>query len=276
MAARPEYGQEEEEALVDPEPAAAANGAPARTSSQPARGADTQEQPTLAWGCVSTFTLSWLWPIVRKGYSQPLQMHDLPRLPPKLQAERARIDALRWWSAQRKPTLVGMLWALNSHEIVAGCACSAIYGFVNVVARPLLLKVTIETVARLAEKGAAADGSSYRGRSTDSDTTTSVLLVLAIGFSLIIEGVAAASSKHYLSDQLGTAMFGKAGALIQHKSVNLDKMEGVEPSTLIGSDLVKYVSVSSIASLILIWMSEFRPEQSLARAGSMSRQSCCR
>lgn len=125
-------------------------------------------------------------------------------------------------------------------------------GLLNVVMRPLLLKITIETVARLAEsRSSSGDGSSGSDDAdSNDDTLTSVLLVFAIGGSLVVEGLVAAASKHYLSDQLGTAVFGKTAALIQRKSINLKSAAAVQPSTLIGSDLVRFYESTKMLSLV--------------------------
>ena len=170
-----------------------------REAGGPRKASDfgARAQPVRAWGWASSLTLSWLWPLVLKGYAAPLMPHDLPQLEPRMQAAAARADATTWWQARlaanEQPTLLGMAWHCNRYEIVVGCATSTVYGLVNVVVRPLLLKITIETVARLAE---GADGSGGGGDAA-SDTLTSVLLVVAIGGSLLVEGLGEEAGRHH-------------------------------------------------------------------------------
>ena len=57
----------------------------------------------------------------------------------------------------------------------------------------MLLQITIETVARLAE---GADGSGGGGDAA-SDTLTSILLVVAIGGSLLVEGLGEETGRHH-------------------------------------------------------------------------------
>ena len=67
---------------------------------------------------------------------------------------------------------------------------------------------------------------------------------------MLFEGVCAASSRHFLSDRIGTAVYGQCATLVQQKSVRLAGVtsSGVQSSTLIGSDLVRaYESTKLLA-----------------------------
>jgi hypothetical protein len=215
------------------------------------------------WGHAQVWLLTWLWPIVRKGYGAPLQPRDIPYLPAELTAAAAREGAAQWWAGQQQPTLVGMAWSCHRADLLLGMVSSVLYGQLNVVVRPLLLKLTIETVTRIS----AGDGA--------DETLRSLWLILAIGASLVLEGIVAAASKHFLSDRLLTALVGKAASLVQRKAVRLKGAQGggggggggdasssapsssasaqqsaAQPSTLVGSDLVRAFDASKMLSLL--------------------------
>ena len=219
---------------TQPEPQAKAEQQQAEQQKEPEQlqAAQRPHAAPLAWGWRHQLLLSWLWPIVRYGYSTPLQHEDLPPLPAKLRPAAARSTATAWWSAElaagRTPTIFRMLWHTNRREVVLGLINSAIYGLTNVVVRPVLLKLTIESVGR-------------RSGEEAGDSLYGLMLVLVIGCTMLVEGIVGASSRHYLSDQLSTAMFGKTSSLIQAKSLRLEGSTTPEtqPSTLIGSDLVR-------------------------------------
>ena len=202
------------------------------------------QHPSCDWGWADTWLLTWLWPLVRKGYSAPLQAFDVPALPSALAAPAARHIAIEWWLAREqaaaaqtklsgsseqaslRPTLIKMALTCHRTEIVLGMIASLAYGLLNVVLRPLLLKLTIELVSRISSSGSS------------DEMTRSILLIAAIGGSLVLEGVVAAASKHFLSDRLGTALFGKAAALVQRKAVRLQTASVVQ---------VRSVPISSVS-----------------------------
>ena len=204
-------------------------------------------------GWAATTLLAWLWPIVRKGYSTPLQASDIPNLPSHLEAAAARSSGASWWAGQvatgARPTLLKMVMACHRTEFALGMLASVVYGLLNVVLRPLLLKVTIETVARIS--AANAEAGNGGANQSGEETLQSAMLIVAIGLSLMVEGIVAAASKHFLSDQLGTAMFGKVAALVQRKAVRLQSASAdVQPSTLIGSDMVRAFEATKMLSLL--------------------------
>jgi hypothetical protein len=202
-------------------------------------------------GWANAVLLCWLWPIVRRGYSTPLQPSDLPTLPEDLLVRHARADGVAWWMQQlatgRRPSVLRMAWGCHRKELVCGLIFSLFYGLINVVLRPWLLKVTIDVVS-----GTGSNDSSGVADGVEVQLGEALRLVLAIGGSLLLEGIVGASSRHYLSDQVGTALFGKTAALIQRKAMLIDGSGSlsVHPSTLIGSDMVRCYEYSKMMALL--------------------------
>ena len=66
-----------------------------------------------------------------------------------------------WWAAQlaagRKPTVVSMAWSCHRLEAVLGLLISCGYGLLNVVVRPLLLKLTVDAVTQEIEAPSDVD-----------------------------------------------------------------------------------------------------------------------
>eukprot|EP01043_Picozoa_sp_COSAG02_P051173 COSAG02_NODE_5354_length_4404_cov_2.321487_3_plen_135_part_01 len=119
--------------------------------------------------------------------------------------EDPRAAAVEWWFEQENPTALKMAWHCHRREVVLGLIASIAYGMTNVVVRPLLLKLTIESVTR------GSDSTGY-----------SFMLIFVIGATMLFEGVIGSSSRHFLCDRLCTGIFGKMGTLIQHKSVHME------------------------------------------------------
>jgi hypothetical protein len=205
--------------------------------------ASTTALPVMAGGCrgcLNTVFLCWVWPLVRKGYSTPLGAQDIPPLPQRLRVGRLRAEGVQWWSAQlaagrRRPSIISMAWQCHRRDALFGLTISCGYGLLNVVGRPLLLKLTVESVKRQLTQAGDSSDENLRG----------VLLIVAIVVSMLLEGVCATASRHFLSDRIGTAVFGSCATLVQAKSTRLQGVSslsggtGVEPSTLIGSDLLR-------------------------------------
>ena len=198
--------------------------------------------PAISWGWPNTVFLCWIWPLVRKGYFTPLNVDDIPPLPPHLQLLHLRRTGAEWWAEQiaagKRPSIISMAWENHRAEAVLGLVISTGYGLLNVVVRPLLLKLMVEAITR------ELDGEKQ------AQVAQNVLLVAAIGGSMLFEGVCAASSRHYLSDRIGTAVFGQCASLVQAKSTRLQGVtsSGVESSTLIGSDLVRAYESTKLLS----------------------------
>jgi ABC-type multidrug transport system fused ATPase/permease subunit len=190
--------------------------------------------PLLPWSLREVVLFSWMVPIVRRGYRSPLQYCDIPPPPAHLQTAAARAAAVEWWFEQEHPTALKMAWHCHRREVVLGLIASVAYGMTNVVVRPLLLKLTIESVAR------GSDGAGY-----------SLMLIFIIGATMLFEGIVGASSRHFLCDRLCTGIFGKMGTLIQRKSVHMEgsTSPATQPSTLLGSDLVRVFESSRMLAL---------------------------
>ena len=164
----------------------------------------------------------------------PLDYCDIPPPPVHLQTSTARATAVDWWFEHKNPTVLKMAWACHQRELVLGLLASIAYGMTNVVVRPLLLKITIESVAR------GNDSIGY-----------SIMLICIIGATMLFEGLVGSSSRHFLCDRVCTGIFGKIGTLIQHKSCRLEgsTSPSTQPSTLLGSDLVRVFENSRMLAL---------------------------
>jgi ABC-type multidrug transport system fused ATPase/permease subunit len=205
--------------------------------------AATMPAPERRWGWADTVFLAWVWPLVLRGFSRPLDEDDIPPLPVGCQLRSTRASGAEWWARQlaagRKPTVASMAWECHRREAILGLVISCGYGLLNVVVRPLLLKRTVELLT--AETSDSSDG---------DHALRNGLLVASIGASMLFEGVCAASSRHFLSDRIGTAVYGQCATLVQQKSTRLAGVtsSGVQSSTLIGSDLVRaYESTKLLA-----------------------------
>ena len=182
---------------------------------------------------LSNVFLTWVSPVVRKGFWSPLCAEDVPELPAGLADVRGIYrQAQTLWDAEinmgthERVSLWRVYRKMLLKEAVVGCVVGCIQGLLNTVARPLLLKLLLSEFAD--------------GDVETVGTARPVLLVVGIGLMLLAEGICGVDSKHLLSDRLGTMFVTITSTLIQAKASRLRcRPDSMQESGLMGNDVVR-------------------------------------
>ena len=113
--------------------------------------------------CCTKMWLSWVVPVVVKGYSTPLQEADAPNLPSVMNSRSLTLKAQNLWAMEvqrsqalnmgnsnkeAKPKLWSVVYGLASQQINIGVVTSVSQGLLNTVGKPLVLKVVIGLITQ--------------------------------------------------------------------------------------------------------------------------------
>ena len=182
---------------------------------------------------VERLLLTWVTPLVLKGYRSPLKGADVPQLPENLETSNLAQEAHRLWqiellSASRKtPSLLRVILQLAKWPIVQSFLLGSAAGLCTTVMRPLLLKYIVESVSE-----GSGSTNAYKG----------TLLALLL-FSTVAEGIFSAASKHLAGDEAGIRFVGAAAALVHAKSMRVAVGAGdsasAKEASLVGNDVIR-------------------------------------